>query len=61
VVTQFLKMAQLVDQHGMSEVQVGRGGVKAGFDSERPAGFQFLDKFCLDQQFIGTTPYQRKL
>ena len=29
-------------QHGVTEVQVGRGGVKPGFDAEWAAGFAAL-------------------
>jgi hypothetical protein len=39
---ELLKMAQLAHQHGVAEVQVGRGGVKAGFDAQRASGFAAL-------------------
>jgi hypothetical protein len=32
-------MAQLAHQHSVSQVQIGRSGVKAGFYAQRPSGF----------------------
>ena len=37
-------MAQLAHQHGVAEVQVGRGGVEAGLDAQRATGFAALFK-----------------
>ena len=34
-VTELLEVAQLADEHCVAQVQVGRGGVEAGFDAER--------------------------
>ena len=39
---ELLKVAQLAHQHGVAQVQVGRGGVKAGLYAQRPAGFAAL-------------------
>jgi hypothetical protein len=61
VVAEVLEVAQLVDQHGMAEVEVGRGRVEAGLDAQRAAGFQFFDQFGLDQQFVGAALDQRQL
>ena len=36
---ELLKVAQLAHQHGVAQVQVGRGGVEAGFHAQRAAGF----------------------
>ena len=61
VVAEVLEVAQLVDQHGVAEVQVGRGRVEAGLDAQRAAGFEFFDQFGLDQQFVGAALDQRQL
>ena len=34
-----LEVAQLAHEHGVAQVQVGRGGVESGFDAEGAAGF----------------------
>jgi hypothetical protein len=39
-----LEVPQLPHEHGMPKVQVGRGGVKAGFHAERPTSFATLLK-----------------
>ena len=41
-VAELLKMAQLAHEDGVAQVQVGRGGVKAGLDAQRAAGFAAL-------------------
>jgi hypothetical protein len=61
VVAEVLEVAQLVDQHGMAEVQVRRGRVKAGLDAQGAAGFQLVDELGLDQQFVGAALDQRQL
>ena len=45
---QVLKLLHLVEQHRMPEMQVGRGGIEAGLDAQRPAFRQ-----PLGQQFLG--------
>jgi hypothetical protein len=54
VVAELLKVAQLVDENGMAEMQVGSGGVEAGLDAQRAAGLEFFDQVGFDQEFIGT-------
>ena len=44
VMAELLKVAQLAHQHGVAQVQVGRGGVEAGFDAQRAAGFAAVFK-----------------
>ena len=39
---ELLKVAQLAHQHGVAQVQVGRGGVEAGLDAQRASGFAAL-------------------
>ena len=35
-----LELPQLVDQHRVAEVQVGRGGIEAGLDPQRLAAWR---------------------
>ena len=35
-VTEFLKLLHLPDQHGVAEMQIGRGRVESDLDDERP-------------------------
>ena len=37
-VAEILEVFQLAHQHGVTEVQIGRGGIEPGFDAERNAG-----------------------
>src|SRR5690606_12973657 len=53
LVPQLLEMAHLVDQHGVTEMQIGRGGVEAGLHTQGTAALEFLDQFGLDQQGVG--------
>ena len=39
-VAELLEVAQLAHQDGVAEMEVGGGGVEAGFDAERDAGFE---------------------
>ena len=41
---ELLEMTQLADEDGMAQVEVGRGGVKAGFDAQRASGLAALFK-----------------
>ena len=41
---ELLKVAQLAHEHGVAEVQVGGGGVEAGFDAQGAAGFAAVFK-----------------
>jgi len=45
VMAEFLKLSELVDQHGVPEMQIGRGGIETGLDPQRPAGFKPLHQF----------------
>jgi len=53
-VPQLLELAQFVDQHGVPQVQVGRGGVEPRFDPQRPSQAQFGNQLLLDQYLFGT-------
>ena len=37
---QVLKLLHLLNQHGMTEMKIRRGGIKSSFDPERPALFE---------------------
>ncbi len=50
---QLLESAQLVDQHGMAEMQIRRGGIETGLDPQRLAALELVDQFALDQDFLG--------
>ncbi len=54
---QLLKLAHLVDEHRMAQMQIGRGGVEAGLDAQGFAPLQALSKLGLDQNLIGSSPY----
>ncbi len=54
-VAQILQLPELVEHHGVADMNVGRGGVEAEFDAQRLAGLvaagQFGDPVGLHQQF----------
>jgi hypothetical protein len=47
---QFLELAHLVDEYGMSQVQIRRGRIKSGLDAQRPAGRDLCGQLFLQQQ-----------
>ncbi len=49
-----LELAHLVDQHGMSDVQIGCGRVEPGLDDQRPILGEFLREIVLRQYFVGS-------
>ncbi len=55
--TQLLKLAQFLDQHGMPKMQVGRGRIEARFYYQRNAGrecfCQLPFQLLFDQHFDG--------
>jgi len=57
VMTEILQLTQLVDDHGVAKVQIGRGRVHAELDFERlatlAAFFQFLDQLGFGDDFFG--------
>ena len=61
MMTEFLEMPQLVDQHRVPEVQVGRRRIEAGLDPKRPSRLDLFGQFGLNQQFVGTALDQRHL
>jgi hypothetical protein len=54
-VAQILKMAQLVDENGMAEMQIGRRGIEPGLDPQRTSHPESVDQFGLQEQFIAAS------
>jgi hypothetical protein len=54
--SKILEMAQLVDQHGMPEMQIRRRGIESRLDPQRPSGLQPVKQFGFDQQFFRAPP-----
>ena len=51
---QILKAAHFVEQHGMTQMQVRRGGVKSGFDSERTIQRKLVRELLFEQELAAT-------
>ena len=49
---QLLELAHLVEQHGVTEVQVRRSGIEAGLDPQRAAKFQPRFQLVALEDFI---------
>jgi hypothetical protein len=58
-VPQFLELAQLVNKHRMTQVQVWRRWIEASLNTQGLATLELFDQLGLDQQFFRTTFYQR--
>jgi murein DD-endopeptidase MepM/ murein hydrolase activator NlpD len=54
VVSEVLQLAQLVELHGVAEVQVGPRRVEALLDPQRLAAGELGDELGLDEQFVGS-------
>jgi hypothetical protein len=61
VMAKILQLAQLVDEHRMPEMQIGRGRVEPGLDPQGAPGPEPFHKLGLDQQFIAAAPDCLKL
>ena len=61
VMTEVLKLSELVDQYGVPKVQIGRGRVEAGLDSQRVSLGELVYEFLLDEQLVGATLYYFQL
>ncbi len=61
LVAQLLELTQLVDQHRVPQVQVGRGWVEARLDAQRLAALELLHQFRLDQYLFRTALDKRQL
>ena len=57
--TKVLQLPHLVEDNGVSQMEVWRSRVKAQLDTQRGSGLfgtgEFLRKFRFDDQFIATT------
>lgn len=58
---QLLELAQLVDQHGVPEVQIGGGWIETGLDAQGLPALELGDKLRLDQDLFRSTLDQRQL
>ena len=52
---QILKMAHLVKQDCMAQMQIGRCRIKSGLDSEGPIGGELLLELLFQKKFAATT------
>jgi hypothetical protein len=51
-VAEVLKVAQLVDDHRVAEMEVRVGRVHTELDPEAATGLQLADEVVLDEQFV---------
>ena len=58
---QLLKLAHLVDQHRVANMQIWRRRVEAGLDDQRPALLQFCLKPVLRQNLVRAAAKLRDL
>jgi hypothetical protein len=60
-VAQILEVLQLADEHGVAQVQVGRGGIEAGLDAHGLARLhRFLQPLAqIASRMISTAPLRR--
>ena len=61
MMAKILKMAQLVDQYGVPQMQVGCRWIETSFDAQRPTLLELVDKFAFHQQFVTAAFDVRKL
>jgi len=57
MVAEFLKMAQFVDEHRMTQVQVRCGRVETRLDPQRARLGQLLLQILLKKDFLGAPAY----
>jgi hypothetical protein len=57
-VAQFLKMAELVDEDGVAQMEIRRGGVETGLDGKGLAPFQLFAQFAFINQ-IGDAAFDQ--
>ncbi|MNJ02942.1 hypothetical protein D3C73_1630810 [compost metagenome] len=56
---QLLKLAQLINKHGVPQVQIRCSRIEASLNTEWLAAFELFNQLGLDQQFFCTTFDQR--
>ncbi|KPX14621.1 Adenosylhomocysteinase [Pseudomonas syringae pv. delphinii] len=61
LMSQILKLAQLVYKDRVTQVQIRRCRVETSLDTQRLAALELFDQFSLDQEFICTALDQRQL
>jgi hypothetical protein len=52
-VIKILQLAKLVQQHGVAQMQVGRGRIEPGFDSQAVPFTQAVLELGLDEKLVG--------
>src|SRR6185436_485733 len=52
LVAELLEVPQLVDDHRVAEVQIGRGRIQAELDPELAAALKLFDELVLDYQLL---------
>jgi hypothetical protein len=52
---ELLKVTQLVDQHRMTEVQVGRSGIKPSLDPQGAPSLELFNQLSLNEELIRPT------
>jgi len=53
--SKILKLTQLINEHGVPEVQIRCSGVKPRLDTQRASGRELFDQFLLQQQLTAST------
>jgi hypothetical protein len=56
MVTEVLQLAQLVELHGVAQMQVGACRIEAFLDHERLAAREFRAKLAFDEELVGAAP-----
>lgn len=56
LVAKILELPQLIDQHGVSQMEVGCCGVKTGLYAQRLATLKLLHQSIFHKYLIGTSP-----
>ncbi len=54
---QVLKLAHLINEYGMTQVKVGRGGIETRFYSQGSVEAELFDEILLYQDFVNAAKY----
>ncbi len=52
VVPELLELPHLVEQHGVAEMQIRRGGIETRLDMQRFPALQFFDQLTFGEHFL---------
>src|SRR5258705_13829363 len=58
---EILELFHFLDQHRVTQMEIGRGRIEAGFDSQGPAFFELRSEFLFRQNFHGAALNEREL